>query len=202
MRARLVTTAVAGLVALAGVVGCTSGPTTTPPASTTNQPSTSATPKSEIANPLDLTKLAANICNGLTDVQVEPYSGTPRKKNPEQTSNGPVCAILAQTNSGPALGVGVVNIAAPTEDLLYATTSNYPWRQKINPIAGYPSVDASEGSDSQSGDCTTDVAVNATQGLHIQFTASVTSDPNYTKPCTVSETLMAELIQNIKSGST
>jgi hypothetical protein len=111
-----------------------------------------------------------------------------------------VCAVLAQTNSGPVLGVGIVNIAAPTQELLYGTTSNYPWRQKISPIAGYPSVDASEAPTSQQGDCTTDVAVNATQGLHIQFTASDQSDPNYAKPCVVSEALMAELIQNIKSG--
>jgi hypothetical protein len=94
----------------------------------------------------------------------------------------------------------VINIATPTEELLYESASTLPWRQKISPIAGYPAIDAAQAPNSQQGDCATNVAVNQTQSLHIEFTQVYSSAQNYTTPCVVTEALMAELIQNVKSG--
>jgi hypothetical protein len=193
--------AASGLVALTLAAGCTSsGTPTAGPTSSDANPATSTAPKSEISDPLDLTKFSANTCGGLTDAQVAPYLGGVRAKNPQSGNNGPVCAILAQGFSGAGLGVGVVNIATPTQQLLYESDSTFPWREKIDPIAGYPAVNDSQGSTSTTGDCATDVAVNDKQSLHIEFTVTSSSDPYYSKPCTVSEAMMAALIQNIKSG--
>lgn len=204
MRARFVAAAVASALAtLTLSAGCTaSGTPTAGSTSITSSPTTSATPKSEIAEPLDLTKLSANICNGLTDAQVAPYLGTVDARHPQQVSNGPNCAILTAGTSGAGLGVGVVNIATPTQELLYESDSNFPWRKKISPISGYPTVDGSQADNSTTGDCTTDTAVNNTQSLHVEFTVTSPSDPNYSKPCLVSEAIMAVLVQNIKSGAT
>lgn len=202
MRARFAATVATGLVALTLVAGCTSsGTPTAGPTSSDSAPVTSTTPQSEVTDPLDLTKLAANICGGLTDAQVGQYLGTVGKRNPQQVTNGPLCSILDQGTSGAGLGVGVINIATPTQELLYEAQTQFPWRKKISPISGYPSVDASEGTNSTTGDCATDVAVNDKQSLHIQFTVTSSSDPYYSKPCSVSEALMAVLIQNVKSGA-
>jgi hypothetical protein len=136
----------------------------------------------------------------LTDSVVSTYVGTPRGKKQQSSTNGPICAVLGQSYDSPSLGVGVTNIATPTEELLYESDHNYPWRQKISPIAGYPAVDASQAASSQQGDCATRAAVNATQSLYIQFTQTNPSGQNYTTPCSVTEALMAELIQNLKAG--
>ncbi len=191
--------ALAGSLLLAGLAGCNSG-TTTSPAASTADPATSTTPKPEITNPLNTNAFAANTCAGLTDAQVAPYLGGLRNKTPEESSNGPLCALLPENISGPTVGVGVSNLATPTQELLYESLQNFPWSRKISPIAGYPAVDASTAYSSTQGDCGTDVAINAKQSLHLQFTDTSTSDPYYTKPCVVTEALMADLIQNIKSG--
>lgn len=202
MRARFAAAIASGLVAIVSVAGCTtSGTATGTPTSSAVSPPTSTTPKSEIANPLDLAKFSANVCDGLTDAQAGPYLGTVGARHSQQVSNGPNCAILTQGTSGAGLGVGVVNIATPTQDLLYQSQSLSPWREKINPIAGYPAVDDSQGSGPPTADCSTEAAVNDKQSLHLQFTVTSPSDPNYSKPCTVSEALMAVLIQNIQSGA-
>ena len=207
VRGRSLTTIAAGLVVLTVAAGCTTSGTPTAsggptPGSVSGSASsvTSTTRKSQIADPLDLGKLTANVCGGLTDAQVGPYLGPVGERNPQKENNGPVCAILAQGTSGTGLGVGVINIATPNQELLYEAHSIFPWREKISPIAGYPAVDASQGASPTTGDCATDVAVNDEQSLHIQFTAVSPSDHNYSKPCSVSEALMAVLIQNIKSG--
>jgi hypothetical protein len=111
-----------------------------------------------------------------------------------------VCAVLGQNFDSPGLGVGVVNIGTPTEELLYESAQNAPWRQKINPIDGYPAIDAAQAPSSREGDCATDAAVNENQSLHVEFTQTNSAGSNYTTPCVVAEALMAELIQNIKSG--
>lgn len=202
MRARFAVTVGSGLVALVWLAGCTaSGTPTGTPTSSATSTAASTTPKSEISDPLDLTKFSADICGGLTDAQVAPYLGTVGARKSQQVSNGPDCAILDQGTSGAGLGVGVVNIATPTQELLYEAQSTSPWRAKISPIAGFPAVDDSQGSGPPTADCSTDVAVNDKQSLHIQFTVTSPTDPNYSKPCTVSEALMALLIQNIKSGA-
>ncbi|HEX3779011.1 MAG TPA: DUF3558 domain-containing protein [Pseudonocardiaceae bacterium] len=182
--------------------GCaSSGTPTAGPTSNDSTPTTSTSPKSEISDPLDLTKFSANVCNGLTATQVAPYLATVGTTKVQQTNNGPVCSVLPTDISKPTLGVGVVNIATPTQELLYEAQSSFPWRQKISPIAGYPAVNASQGNGPPTGDCATDVAVNATQSLHIEFTDTEPSGQYYNQPCAPSEALMAELIQNIKSGS-
>ena len=198
MRSKFVVAVVAGLT-LVLTTGCNSD---APPASSLSGSTTTTTqaPKSEISAPLNLNGFAANTCAGLTDAQVAPYVGTPRGKSQQSSSNGPVCAVLAQDYGGPSLGVGLANIATPTEELLYESAQNYPWRQKISPIQGYPAINAAQASNSQQGDCATNVAVNATQSLHIEFTQTNPSGQNYTTPCSVTNTLMADLLQNIKSG--
>jgi hypothetical protein len=198
VRAKLA--AAAGIVVFAGLAGCTSGTATAPPSNSTTGPRTSTSPTSEITDPLDLAKFAANTCSGLTDAQVAPYLGSVGTRKAAPTDNGQVCSILPTDISKPTLGVGVVNIATPTQELLYQAQSNFPWRQKISPIAGYPAVDASRRSGPASGDCATNVAVNDTQSLHIEFTDTEPSGQYYGQSCAPSEALMAELIQAIKSG--
>lgn len=188
------------VVSLVAIAGCQSGSTTTGSSSSDPAPPTSTSAKPAISNPLSTTKFAADTCSGLTDAQIAPYLGSLRSKTSSPATNGPGCALLPSNYSGPTVGISVVNIAAPSQDLLYQSFSNFPWRQKINSIAGYPAVDGSNADSSQKGDCITAVAVNDTQSVQAQFTATQSSDPNYLKPCTVSEALVAQLIQNIQAG--
>jgi hypothetical protein len=185
--------------ALVGLTGCNSGPTTTGSTASDPAPPTSTTSKPEISNPLNTAKFAADTCSGLTDAQIAPYLGVPRSKSPAPADNGPGCALLSSSYSGPTIGISVVNIAAPTQDLLYQTFANFPWRQKISPISGYPAIDGSNADTSQKGDCITAAAVNDKQSVQVQFTATQSSDSNYLKPCTVSEALAAQLVQNIQA---
>lgn len=198
MRARIA--AAVGVVIFAGLAGCTSGATTAPPSGSTTAPTTSTSPKSEITDPLDLAKFAANTCSELTDAQIAPYLGSVNTRKAAPTDNGQVCSILPTDITKPTLGVGVVNIATPTQELLYEAQSNFPWRQKISPIADYPAVDASRRSGPTAGDCATNVAVNDTQSLHIEFTDTEPSGQYYSQACAPSEALMADLINDIKSG--
>lgn len=200
MRSKLVIVAsLTGGLILASVAGCNSG---TPTAAPTSSPSitTTSAPKSEISVPLNLDAFAANTCAALTDSQIAPYVGVPRGKSQESSSNGPVCSVLAQDYGGPTLAVGLANVATPTEELLYESATNYPWRQKIGPIQGYPAINASRATNSQQGDCATNVAVNATQSLHIEFTQTNPSGANYATPCSVTDALMVDLVQSVKSG--
>lgn len=136
----------------------------------------------------------------LTDSQITPYTGTIGKKSPQSGTNGPNCAILPSDTSKPAVGLALENVAAPTQELLYESLQQFPWRQKISPIAGYPAADSSTAHDSQSGFCNTNVALNDRQNVQVQFQDTENSDPYYIKPCTVSEALAAEVIQNIQAG--
>lgn len=201
VRSKLVVAALAGGVVLAGLAGCNSGSgvgaTTSDSAPATT---TSSAPKSEISHPLDLTKYAADVCTGLTDSQVTVYTGAIGKKNPGSGSNGPDCTFVPANTDKPAVGLGVENIATPTQDLLYQSLEQFPWRQKISPIAGYPAADSSTARDSQSGYCNTNVSLNDKQSVQVQFQDAENSDPYYTKPCTVTEALAAEVIQNIQAG--
>lgn len=199
VRSNLVVVALAGSVALVGLAGCNSGPTT---GSTTSDPppTTSAAPRSEISSPLNLSKFAADVCSGLTDAQVTPYTGAINKKSAQSGTNGPNCAVLPSDTAKPSVGLALENIAAPTQDLLYQTLAQFPWRQKISPIAGYPAADSSTAHDSQSGFCNTNVSLNDQQNVQVQFQDVESSDPYYAKPCTVSEALAAEVIQNIQAG--
>jgi hypothetical protein len=190
---------VAGAFVLAGLAGCQSGTPASPPANSASNPATSTTPKPEIVNPLNTAAFAANTCSGMTDAQVAPYLGALRKKDPQQANDGPLCTFLPQNVVGPTMAIGVSRIATPTQDLLYQSFANLPWRQKIAPIAGYQAVDSSQDANGQS-DCSTSVIVNDSQTLVVEFTATNSSDQNYAKPCVASEALTAQLIQNIKSG--
>ena len=127
--------------------------------------------------------------------------GALSRKDQQTTSNGPECVYNPKSAMGASVGVSVVNIASPTQELLYETQRLLPWRKKISPIAGYPAVDSSSRADpAQAGECVTLVAVNDKQSLHVDFSAIDPSDPNFAKPCTVSEALMAELLQTVQAG--
>jgi hypothetical protein len=199
VRARLAAAVLAGGFVLAGLSGCNSDTPAPPPASSTTDPPTSTTQKSEIADPLNLATFATNTCVGLTDAQVAPYMGVVSVKNQKQVSNGIVCSLLPQDVSKPALGIALTNIAAPTQELLYESQQLFPYRQKINPIAGYPTVDSSPDANGQD-DCVTNIAVNATQSVDVHFSETNPSGEYYAKPCVASEALAALLIQNLKSG--
>lgn len=203
VRSKVIAAVVTGCIALVGIAGCNSG-SASPPSGSTTSPATSTAPKSEIANPLDPSKVASDVCTAFTDAQLAPYLGALTGKDPKTIDNGPLCTYRPQNPTGPTVGAAVVNIAAPTQDLLYQSQGNFPWRQKISPIGGYPAVNASTAQNpsdpAQGGDCSTDVAINDKQYIGVDFSATDTSDPNFTKPCTVSEALAAIMIQNIHAG--
>jgi hypothetical protein len=180
------------------LTGCST--TVSPPAVGASPVATSTIPKSEISNPLDISKFTADACAGLTAAQVAPYLGAVEGKDPGRSSRGPLCTFQPQDVTGPSLGVGEVDIATPTEESLYESEGSFPWRRKISPIASYPAVNASADPGGQ-GDCTAQVAVSDTQNLHVEFTATDKAGPYYQRPCVAATALMALLIQNIKSGS-
>ena len=197
MRFKVLAAGLMASIAFLAVAGC--GPdSATPPVGTTSAAPT--TPTSEIASPLDVSKFAADICSGLTDVQLAPYMAAIDTKDPQAGANGPICTFNPKDPLGPSTTIGIQNIAAPTQESLYESLTNFPWRQKIAPIASYPSVNSSASDSPSKGDCETAVSVNAKQFLYIQFSDTNSSDSNYTKPCTVSNALMAELIQGIQAG--
>lgn len=187
------------------IAGCTSGGSATPQSNPTTAPTTtSSAPKSEIVDPLNIDKLTGDICAGFTDAQLAPYLGTLAGKDPDTSTNGPLCTFRSNGSTGSTVGGSVANIAAPTTDLLYQSAARFPWRRKISPISGYPASDASTTANPSDpvngGDCSTAVAVNDKQFINVDFSATSSTDPNFTKPCTVSEALAAILIQNIKTG--
>ncbi|HEY4460277.1 MAG TPA: DUF3558 domain-containing protein [Pseudonocardiaceae bacterium] len=203
VRFKFIAAVIAGGVVLTGLAGCNSGPTVgssssnpVPPTSTT-----STAPNTQIANPLDASKYAANTCSGLTDAQVAPYMGQVDSRQSQQDSTGPVCAIVPADTMRASMSSGLLNIQTPTQDAIYDGAELFPFRQKISPIAGYPAIDESTEKTSQQGTCATVVVVNDKQAVRVQFSASANSDPNYAKPCTASETLVGQLIQNIQAGS-
>lgn len=204
VRSKISAAIVVGGIALVALAGCTSGSATPQHGSggtTTTTSATSTAPQSEIANPLDVSKLSNSVCSGLTDAQVAPYMGAIASKTVQSTDNGPQCAYLPQKSGGPTASVTVMNLAAPTEDSLYATQAELPWRQKIPAISGFPAVNASSTFDpATGGECITLAAVNAKQTLRIDFSLTDSSDANFAKPCTVSQALMPDLIQNVQAG--
>lgn len=204
VRSKVLASLLVGGSVLVAVAGCTSGGSPVPQPSQTTIPATSSAPKSEIADPLNIDKLAGDVCSGFTDAQLAPYTGALTGKNPDNSANGPMCTFLPKDPAGPTIGGFVVNVAAPTQDLLYQSLATFAWRQKISPIAGYPALDASTAANptdpAKGGDCSTAVAVNDKQYINVNFSSSNTADPNFTKPCRVSEALAAILIQNIKAG--
>jgi hypothetical protein len=195
-----------GGVAFVMVAGCTSGSTgsAVPSSGSSSSPATSTAPKSEIADPLSVDKLAGDICSGFTDAQLAPYLGELDGKDASTVGNGPLCTFRPKAPLGPTVGGAVANISAPTQEALYESQRGFAWRQKISPIAGYPAVDASLAGNptdpAQGGDCSTDVAVNDKQYIGVDFSVTNKSDPNFAKACTISEALAALLVQNIKSG--
>ena len=200
MRFKAVGGTLLGVAALVAIAGCGPDSASPPPASTSGAAATT-TPQSEIANPLNTSKLAGEICSALTDTQLAPYLGVLDSKDPQQASNGPSCSYDPKDPLGPTVGAGVVNAATPTQESLYESAGSFPWRQKVSAIAGYPTVNYSTSFNASGGDCSTDVAVNATQSLHLEFSDTSKSDPNYAKPCVVSQALMTEFIQNVQAGS-
>jgi hypothetical protein len=200
VRFKFVAAAIAGGVVLAGLAGCNSGPTATPSSSSPVTSTTSAAPKTQIANPLDASKYAGNTCAGLTDAQVAPYMGQVDSRQSQQDSTGPVCAIVPADTMRASMSSGLLNIETPTQDAIYDGAQLFQWRQKISPIAGYPAIDESTEKTSQQGTCATVVVVNDKQAVRVQFSASANSDPNYAKPCTAAEALVGQLIQNIQAG--
>ena len=198
MRFKALSVFVVGSIALVGVAACSSSSATPQPSPATTSVAPT-TPKSEIANPLNLSKFAADVCAGWTDAQITPYLVAIDSRDPGTGSSGPNCTIHPQDLEKPFLGLAVENVSTPTQAALYASEANFPWRKNIPAIAGYPAVDASPAASGQ-GSCITDAAVNATQNLHVQFTVTNPSDANYAKPCVASEALMADLIQNVQAG--
>jgi hypothetical protein len=188
-------------VLVAGVLVLTGCGTTVSPRAVSAPPDTptSATSTSVISDPLDISKFAADTCSGLTAAQVSPYLGALDRKIPHESSQGTVCTFEAKNLAAPALGIGESDAAAPTEELLYESVQNVPWRQKIDPIASYPAVDSSATA-SGKGDCATDVSISDTQNLHGEFRNTGGTGPHYESPCVPAEALMALLIENIKSG--
>ena len=200
VRSRLIVAALAGSVVLSGLAACSSSPIAGPTSSSDPPPTTSATPKSEIANPLDTSKYATDTCSGLTNAQVTPYIGAVEKTDPGPNMPGSVCTFLPSDITKPVVGSGLSNIATPTQESLYESLAQFPWRQKINAIAGYPAVDSSTEESPQKGYCNTNVAVNDTHSVLVVFQDPQASDPYYAKPCTAAEALAANLIQNLQSG--
>lgn len=203
VRSKFVATVLAGSFAVLAIAGCTSDPTP-PPANSggaTTSTTTSAAPTSTIVNPLSTTKLSSDLCSGFTDAQLSPYLGALSSKDHQSTDNGPQCVYNPQNPLGASVGVAVISTPSPTQQSLYDSQRLLPWRQKISPIAGYPAVDSSsKANPAQAGECVTIAAVNEQQSLHIDFSAIDQSDANFAKPCTASEALMAELIQNVQAG--
>lgn len=204
MRSKVLTSLLVGGIAFLAVAGCTSGATgsATPSSSSTGAPTATA-PKSEITDPLNVDKLASDICSGLTDAQLAPYLGVLDGKDPSTIDNGPLCTFRPKNPLGPTVGGAIANIPAPTQELLYESQRGFPWRQKISSIASYPAVNASTTSNpsdpAHGGDCSTDVAINDKQYIGVDFSVTDNSDPNFTKPCTVSEALAQAMVQNIKA---
>ncbi len=202
MRVRLVATALGGAFLLLGLTGCNSGASGPP---SVNSPSgsqssaSSTTPASQIANPLSLSTFATNTCAGLTDAQLAPYMGSVAKTNQQQVDDGPLCGFFSTNISNPNVSVSVANISTPTQELLYESVSQFPWRQKIGPISGYPAVNASPDGNGQD-DCLTNVAVNTKQSIEVHFSDPNASGQYYSTPCIPSEALAALLIQNIQLG--
>jgi hypothetical protein len=207
-RAVLAGSAAVAAVALAGC-GPNTGPVAEPtgpgsipssfPQSQSPDPTGSA---SQISQPLDTAKLEANVCAGLTDGQLIVYMGGIRKKDVQTGTNGPVCVTFPADAHQPDVSISVQNIPAPTEDALYDSLQMFPWRQKVDPILGYPAVDSAPGSNaSTSGQCETTVAVNDSHTVMVQFSAIMAqSNQYYSKACTASEALAKELVQNLKTG--
>jgi hypothetical protein len=206
VRSKVLASLIVGGIAFVAVAGCTSGSTgsAVPSGSPTTSAAASTTPKSEITDPLNVDKLVGDICSGFTDAQLAPYLGALSGKDASTVANGPLCTFRPKDPLGPTVGGAVANIPASTQEALYESQRGFAWRQKISPIAGYPAVDASTAGNpadpAHGGDCSTDVAVNDKQYIGVDFSVTNTSDPNFTKACTVSEALAAVLVQNIKSG--
>ncbi|HEY4458003.1 MAG TPA: hypothetical protein VGN81_27055, partial [Pseudonocardiaceae bacterium] len=83
----LVSLLAGGSIALAG---CTSGGSAIPQRSQATAPVTSSTPKSEVTDPLNVDKLAGDICSSFTDAQLAPYLGALAGKDTGSSVNGPV----------------------------------------------------------------------------------------------------------------
>lgn len=199
MRFKVVAAGLVGGIAFVAAVGC--GPdSTAPPLATSTTGTTPTTPQSQISKPLDISKFTADICSGLTDAQLAPFMAAVGSKDPQTDTYPPICTFQPKDPVNAATTIGVQNTAAPTQELVYESLANFPWRQKIDAIASYPAANASTSGNSTGGECETLAAVNAKQALYIQFSDTNTSDQNYAKPCTVSDELMAELIQNIQAG--
>lgn len=189
-----------GGIAVVAIAGCTSGPTSPSDGGTTTAAPVTSASKSEIASPLDISKFSGDTCSGLTDSQIAPYMAELRNKQQQAGDNGPICTFMPKNPLGPTVTIGVQNTATPTQDSLYDSLSNFSWREKIPAVSGYPAANASTAGNSTGGDCETVVAVNEKQNLYVQFSDTSESDPNYAKPCTVSNSLVAAMIQNIQAG--
>jgi hypothetical protein len=198
VRTRFAAGVLGGVVLVGALGGCGAGSTVTG-SPQGRAPATSTSPRPQIADPLDLGHLTANTCAGLTAAQVAPYLGALGHTKADTADNGPLCDYLAADVSKPLLAIGVINVPTPTQDLLYGSAANLPWRKRIDPIAGYPAIDASADAGAQ-GDCATSIAVNDTQSLNVHFAETDPTGQYYANPCRASETLAAQLIKNIQSG--
>lgn len=199
------------IVGLCGVTmltlaGCSSGSEAGPATSTqspdggqSNVGPPSTTPSlPSVENALDVSKLAADPCSGLTATQLEPYAGAIRGSRKSDRRNGPICSLFSV--DGNRIGVAIFvfpDIGGPAG----IKNGIFPYKKDAGFIADYPAVhQAQDDNGPQDGECETLVAVSDRAAIAVYLTSTNKSDPYFSNMCAASDKLAELAIANLKAG--
>jgi hypothetical protein len=168
------------------------------PSASVNPETTTSLPP--ISNPLDVDKLQADPCKGLTAEQLAPYMGNIRRSSVSQHDNGPSCDWIAEDGHMANIYMNIYPKLAGVGGL-YGSGALFPYFQRVAPVAGYPAVHSALSADGpQAGECETTVAVSDHGVFGVRASATEPSYPHYRDACVVTDALAAAAIGNLKNG--